>query len=482
MRRLSLAGLAAVLAVLVGCDAMRDAFSPRAEVAARANDETLTVERLAEIAGSGKQVPLELPALTRLARVWADYTLFAQAVATGTDLRDSATAFASMWPLVSQLKWERFHEQAVRSSAALSTQQLDSAYQMGDVRLFQHILFQVPPNSAPAVDAQKKRQADQLLPRARSAGARFGQMARQFSEDPGTRVQGGALGVFPRGQFVQVFEDAAWALGPGDVSPVVKSPFGYHIIRRPPLAEVRDSFRTGVEERALMRADSLYVDSLSISRKITPVKKAPDIVRQTAQDLDGARSNDQTVVKYRGGAFRVRDVARWLSALDPQVLQALPQATDEQINQFLKVVVQRQLLIEQADSAGTALTAEETGLVRTQHDSTITILASVLNVTPSALGDSATTPESRRELARARVEDYLGRVVQGRARFFPLPPFLAETLRDRGESSVNQSGVRRALERAREVRAAMDSVQAPGQAPPGGGPQLRPNPDTTRSR
>jgi peptidyl-prolyl cis-trans isomerase D len=336
------------------------------------------------------------------------------------------------------------------------------------------------------VDAQKKRQADQLLPRARSAGARFGQMARQFSEDPGSRVQGGALGVAGRGQFVQVFEDAAWALGPGDVSPVVKSPFGYHIIRRPPLAEVRDSFRTGVEDRALIRADSMYVDSLSVARKITPVKKAAAIVRG-AQDLDAARTNNQTVVKYRGGAFRVKDVARWLSALDPQVLQALPQATDEQINQFLRVVVQRQLLIEQADSAGTALTPEEVQVVRTQHDSTITILASVLNVTPSALGDSASTPEAQRRIARARVEDYLERVVQGRARFFPLPPFLAETLRNRGASSVNQSGVRRAVERAREVRAAVDSVPAPGQAPPpsgGGRPQLRPNTpaDTTRSR
>lgn len=475
----------AVLALLSGCDALRDAFSPRAEVAARANDETLTVERLAEMAGGGKQVPLELPAISRLARVWADYTLFAQAVASGEDLRDSATAFASMWPLVSQLKWERYHEQAVRSAATLSLQQLDSAYQMGDVRLFQHILFQVPPNSAPAVDAQKKRQADQLLPRARSAGARFGQMARQFSEDPGSRVQGGALGVSGRGQFVQVFEDAAWALGPGEVSPVVKSPFGYHIIRRPPLAEVRDSFRTGVEDRALIRADSMYVDSLTVARKITPVTKAADKVRAAALDLDAARTSNQTVVKYRGGAFRVKDMARWLSALDPQVLQGLPQATDEQINQFLKVVVQRQLLIEQADSAGTALTPEEIQLVRTQHDSTISILASVLNMTPSALGDSASTPEAQRRIARARVEDYLERVVQGRARYFPLPPFLAETLRDRGASSVNQSGVRRAVERAREVRAAVDSGQAPGQAaPPGGGPQLRPNPpaDTTRSR
>jgi len=57
------------------------------------------------------------------------------------------------------------------------------------------------------------------------------------------------------------------------------------------------------------------------------------------------------LVKYRGGSFRVKDLVRWLAALDPSVVQALPQATDDQINQFLKVVVQRQLLLEQADSS-----------------------------------------------------------------------------------------------------------------------------------
>jgi len=479
MRRLSLVFVALTL---VGCDALRDAFSPRPEIVARANDQTLTVERMAEWAGTGKQVPLDPLALSRLAHVWVDYALLAQALAAGQDLRDSATIAAAMWPLVSQLKWEHFHERLTAQGSNLAPQQVDSAYQAGQLRMFQHILFQVPPGANATVDAQKRRQAEQLLPQARSSGRQFGQLAGRHSDDNGSKVQDGSLGVNPRGQFVQAFEDAAWQLPPGGVSDVVKSPFGYHIIRRPPLAEVRDSFRSGLEERLMFRGDSLYLDSLSLKRRIEPVSRAPALVRSAIQDLDAARTNRQVLVKFRGGAFRVQDLARWLAALDPGLAQALPQATDEQITQFLKAIVQRQLLLQQADSAGVKLTAEDWQQLRAQHDSGLALLGQILNLTPEMLRDSAATPEARLSLAMARVNGYMERVVHGRARFFPVPPFLGETLRARARWSVDEAGVRRALERAKQIRLAADSLRGPPGVPrmtpaPGGPPV-----DTTRRR
>jgi len=459
MRRLSLVLLVLMVA---GCDALRDSFSARAENVAVANGQTLTVERLAELASSGKQVPLDPISLSRLSHVWVDYALFAQAMAKGENLRDSATMAEAMWPLVSQLKWERFHENLIAPRAKLNAGQVDSAYQAGEARLFQHILFQVPSSAAPPVDTQKHRQADQVLSQARSAGSRFSQLATRYSEDPGSKARGGSLGVSERGQFVQAFDDAAWQLAPGGVSPVVKSPFGYHIIRRPPLAEVRDSFQTSLEERLAFRLDSLYLDSLTTLRHIEPVSRAAALVRAAAQDLDDARNSSRALVKFRGGSFQVKHLVRWLAALDPSVVQALPQATDEQITQFLKVVVQRQILLEQADSAGVALSSDDWRLLRAQHDSAISTLAAVLNLTPQVLKDSASTPEARVALAMAHVQDYFDRVVKGRARFYPVPPFLGETLRGRAKWSVEQSGVRRALELAKAQRSATDSLEAPG--------------------
>src|SRR5258705_13794600 len=110
MRRLSLVLLALTSLTLFGCDALRDAFSPRADVVARANDQTLTVDRLAGWAGESKQGPLDPLTLTRVSRYWVEYTLLAEALADGKNLRNSATAAAAKWPAVARHMCPRFHD------------------------------------------------------------------------------------------------------------------------------------------------------------------------------------------------------------------------------------------------------------------------------------------------------------------------------------------------------------------------------------
>ncbi len=481
MRRLSLVVLPFAL---VGCAALRDAFSSRADVVARANDQTLTVDRLAGWAGENKDLPLDPLTLGRVSHAWVDYTLFAEALAGGKDLHDSATAAATMWPMVSQLKWQKLHNR-LTARESLTPQQVDSAYAAGQVRVFQHILFQVPQNAADSIDKRKHRQAEQVLPQARMAGARFAQLAVRYSEDPSAKAAGGSLGLATPGQFVREFDSVAWQLAPGAVSPIVKTQFGYHIIRRPPLAEVRDSFRVGLESRITRELDSIYVDSLDIKRRIKPVDRAPEYVRNAAQDLDAARTSNRVLVTYRGGALRVRDLMRWLGALNPQLVQSLPTAGDQQISQFLKAIAQRQLLLEQADSARITLSPDDWRQIREEHDSTIAMLTAILNLTPEVLRDSAgASSEARVNFASARVNDYLDRVLKKRARYFPVPIFLAERLRDQGRWSVDEAGIRRAAERGEELRA--DSAQAGGAGAGGGGaPRMTPAPgpppiDTTR--
>jgi hypothetical protein len=75
-----------------------------------------------------------------------------------------------------------------------------------------------------------RAKSEDLLKRVR-AGEDFAALAKEFSEDPGSRAQGGDLGWFGRGQMIKEFEDAAFALKQGEVSGVVESPFGFHIIK-----------------------------------------------------------------------------------------------------------------------------------------------------------------------------------------------------------------------------------------------------------
>jgi peptidyl-prolyl cis-trans isomerase SurA len=88
----------------------------------------------------------------------------------------------------------------------------------------------IRPQADSAAKAAALQQADSVLAELRN-GADFATAARRFSDDPQTRDQGGELGWFRRGYMVREFEAAAFRLRPGQVSDVVATPFGFHIIQ-----------------------------------------------------------------------------------------------------------------------------------------------------------------------------------------------------------------------------------------------------------
>jgi peptidyl-prolyl cis-trans isomerase SurA len=92
---------------------------------------------------------------------------------------------------------------------------------------FRQIVVRVKPSAA-ALDSTR-RLADSLVARLRD-GADFAQLARRFSQDPGSRDQGGDLGWVRRGNFVPQFETVAFRMRPGQISDPVLTVFGYHII------------------------------------------------------------------------------------------------------------------------------------------------------------------------------------------------------------------------------------------------------------
>ncbi len=93
-----------------------------------------------------------------------------------------------------------------------------------------HILIKVPENADATVREKARKKAEDLLKRVK-AGEDFKKLASEYSEDPGSAKKGGDLGYFTRGRMVKPFEDAAFSLKPGEVSGIVKTKFGYHIIK-----------------------------------------------------------------------------------------------------------------------------------------------------------------------------------------------------------------------------------------------------------
>src|SRR5688572_27978235 len=102
-----LVGRVFVALTLAGCSALRDSFSAHPEVAGRAAGQSLTVARLADLAGNAQKVPLRPDVLNGLATLYLDYTVFAVELARGRDLADSSLVLQANWPDVAQRRWER---------------------------------------------------------------------------------------------------------------------------------------------------------------------------------------------------------------------------------------------------------------------------------------------------------------------------------------------------------------------------------------
>jgi peptidyl-prolyl cis-trans isomerase D len=105
-----------------------------------------------------------------------------------------------------------------------------SRYAQAEERRASHILIKTEPGASAADRQKAKARAEELLAQVRKNPAAFAELARKNSDDPGSAARGGDLDFFSRGAMVKPFEDAVFAMKPGEVSNLVESDFGYHII------------------------------------------------------------------------------------------------------------------------------------------------------------------------------------------------------------------------------------------------------------
>ncbi len=137
-------------------------------------------------------------------------------------------------------------------------------YTTPEERKASHILVQVSGDSSDEAIAAAKEKAENLLARIRN-GEDFAALAKTESNDPGSASQGGDLGFFGKGVMDPAFEEATFVLKKGDVSELVRSSFGFHIIKLEdirggavkPFDEVKDAIRKEIQTE---RADKQYYD------------------------------------------------------------------------------------------------------------------------------------------------------------------------------------------------------------------------------
>lgn len=120
----------------------------------------------------------------------------------------------------------------------VSAEEIKSAYEKNarnyvtqEERRASHILIQSPADAPEADQKAARARVDAIHQQVKKNPAEFARLAKEHSQDPGSGPKGGDLGFFPRGAMVKPFEDAAFSLKENQISEVVRSDFGFHIIR-----------------------------------------------------------------------------------------------------------------------------------------------------------------------------------------------------------------------------------------------------------
>jgi len=169
-----------------------------------------------------------------------------------------------------------------------------------------HILLRLDQKATEAEQKAAKVRIDSIY-NALKQGADFAELAKKVSQDPGSAQQGGLLPFVQHGQLVKEFEDVAFSLKDGEMSGVVQSPYGYHIILRKahkmlePFEEHKESILKFMEQRGIRdRLAQAKVDTL-VSQSAGTLTSA-DVMKQKADELSAEDPEMKNLIReyYEG--------------------------------------------------------------------------------------------------------------------------------------------------------------------------------------
>ena len=186
-----------------------------------------------------------------------------------------------------------------------------------------HILFQLDPGADEESERETRERAEAALAELR-AGREFADLARELSDDPGSREQGGDLGWFSRGQMVPAFDEIAFTLEPGTLSEPVRSDFGYHVIR---VEERREETERSFDDVAREIAEELVGQDQAETRAEELADELKTAIAGGESLVDAARARGLTLerpdwlsrsARYVDGLGEAPELIREAFALTPE--------------------------------------------------------------------------------------------------------------------------------------------------------------------
>ena len=213
-------------------------------------------------------------------------------------------------------------DKAVESRVQVSDAEIQAFYDQNkdtfsrpEERRARHVLVKVDATADQATLDAAQKTIESVATRAR-AGADFAQLAAQYSDDPGSKNQGGDLGFFPRGRMVPEFDEAVFSMAPGAISDPIRTSFGYHVIQlvevRPagqrPLAEVKEQIK------GQLRFPRLREEAAKLAKDLHAKVKAGADLRKAAEEMT-LTVQDAGVVTRQGTVPGLGPAPEFINAL-----------------------------------------------------------------------------------------------------------------------------------------------------------------------
>lgn len=232
------------------------------------------------------------------------------------------TAFQT--PEQAKIEYVLLTQDALTAQAAVDASEIKKQYDANvkqytapEERSAAHILIPVKPDAKDDAKAAAKTLADEVYAKAKANPAKFGELAKEFSKDPGSAEQGGDLGSFGRGAMVKPFEDAVFAAKAGDLLPPVLSDFGWHIIK---VTGVRPA-RTQPFEEVKAQIENELKKQKAAQKFATSADQFQNLVYEQADSLNGV--GKALDLKIETTPLITRSQAQALGLGNPKFVQAL---------------------------------------------------------------------------------------------------------------------------------------------------------------
>ncbi len=223
--------------------------------------------------------------------------LGAKLTVTDADVQAFFTSNPQMFqaPEQAEIEYLVLDVDSIKNSIALSEADVKAYYEQNAARLSgqeerraSHILITAPKSASDTERQRAKAKANELQAQVKKAPATFADVAKKNSQDPGSAENGGDLDFFGRGAMTKPFEDAVFALKKGDVSDVVESEFGYHVIlltdvkapKQRSFEELKPEMEADLKKQQAQRKFAELADSFS-----NAVYESADGLRPVAERL-----------------------------------------------------------------------------------------------------------------------------------------------------------------------------------------------------